>query len=352
MTELQRVQYREFDREYFEQGVWGQMRRIALSQEGNVVGIHHPDNTDLWEDGGPVDWEEYEDNGWNCMVQIPKFYYRTFAGTYMDFQDAYRLEISSTPRDGFKLHPAFERVKGVNENYQYISAYMGWVDEIGRLRSLPNKTLTGSITIVDSRIAALNNGNGQNYSQQDYYLTTAVQMLYLSEYGSWNAREKIGTGGITRTSGLSNQYGNSTFGNSSFTTYRGVEMFYGNMYTWVDGININNYQVYIAKNGFESDKFDDNYIHVENITIPTSGASNVSDIHKLDGEFDWTFIPSEKGGSIDENMAGHYSSGAGARTLSFGGFQASIAGAFSWHSNQVASSSNAYYGCRLQYLTS
>jgi hypothetical protein len=97
---MESVNYRTFSREEFDAGVWGQMRRVALAGNGQVVSIHDKDNTNKWEDGTSVNWTEYEANGWNCMVQIPKFYYKARRGEHNGL-DTYRLEISNTPQDGF-----------------------------------------------------------------------------------------------------------------------------------------------------------------------------------------------------------------------------------------------------------
>lgn len=313
---LGEVNYGSFKPEDFDNFIHGQMRRVALAQNGEVVGIHHPDNTNLWEDGSNVNWTEYENNGWNCMVQIPKFYYRTFRDTYKGL-DTYRCEIATSQRDGFKLHPAFIR-NGIERDFQYMSAFEGWLDGRGRLRSLPNKTVTAGRTISQFRSDAFQNGN--NFTQQEIYLTSAIQMLYLVEYGGFDAQRLLAEGNISSSyvnTGLSLSLGNKSGGTNTWMSYRGIENFYANYWKVLDGLNIRERQVYIATDtNFESDKFSGNYINTGFIA-PTSGY--ISDFGFNSG-FDYLFIPTASDGSDSVALSDYVWTTAGDMVAAFGGF--------------------------------
>jgi len=115
------------------------------------------------------------------------------------------------------------------------------------------------------RDIALNVGAG--WRQQDYYLTSAVQLLYLVEYASFYSQSVIGMGrtelsggtwvkdsyiGVT---GKSNADGNATGNtggntNDAYMSYRGIENFYGNLYQWIDGFNINDNIPYVSASPF------------------------------------------------------------------------------------------------------
>ena len=151
----------------------------------------------------------------------------------------------------FRSHPAFFRDRNalcddqnaipVEVDYRYVGAFHGWVDGSGRLRSLPNKTSSVNITIGNCRTYAKNMGVG--WSQFDYYLLYAIQMLYITEYGHPDSQTMIGRGYVDGNSAKINtggtmQYGNSTFGETTGKqqmSYRGIEDFWGNVYNWIDG---------------------------------------------------------------------------------------------------------------------
>jgi hypothetical protein len=119
------------------------------------------------------------------------------------------------------------------------------------------------LTRAQNRTIAANNGTG--WHQLDFALWSAIQMLYLVEYGTFDSQSVLGDGNtglasypISSTAqtdsphsvaGKSNALGNAstdaTSGASSasrdtaFMAYRGIENFFGNCNTWCDGINVN-----------------------------------------------------------------------------------------------------------------
>ncbi|EPY05364.1 hypothetical protein PAALTS15_20778 [Paenibacillus alvei TS-15] len=350
---MEKVHYRKFTRDEFDAGVWGQMRRVALDQNGQVIGIHHADDTNKWADGSDVDWTAYENNVWNCMVQIPKFYYRIMRGDHIGY-DTYRCEISNIPESGYKLHPAFEREDGVIENYQYMSAFEGWIDAAGRLRSLPNKKPADSKTIAEFRACAKRNGD--HFTQQDFYLLSAIQMLYLVEYGGFNARKLLAQGVVIASAsmtGLSLDLGNKSSGASkTFMSYRGIENLYGNYFKFIDGINTDYVTVYLAKNNFVSDKFSENY---KKVGVLPKIPGYIKKFHNLSDEFDFAFIPSEVGASENSHVSDYiYSPNyPQSKYVVFSGGRRNHEysnGLFSLNVTMSASESGIYYSARLQCI--
>jgi hypothetical protein len=134
---------------------------------------------------------------------------------------------------------------------------------VDSLASVSGQYPLGGLTRAQNRTIAANNGTG--WHQLDFALWSAIQMLYLVEYGTFNSQSVLGDGntGIASylppstaqtdsphsVAGKSNALGNAstdaTSGASSasrdtaFMAYRGIENLYGNCNTTVDGINAN-----------------------------------------------------------------------------------------------------------------
>ena len=121
---------------------------------------------------------------------------------------------------------------------------------------------------------------GDEFSQLDYHYFI-IQLLYLVEYADYNSQEKLGQG-YTATSntaviksGGCDELGmkSGTLNNDGYHSiiYRGMEDIYGNIWQFVDGINIKDYQAYVCydPSQYESDKFDGCYKKIGYI-IPDS----------------------------------------------------------------------------------
>ena len=198
------------------------------------------------------------------MVEIPKFYYKySYAGT------THSWSISLYPLSGFVIHPAFIR-NGVVVPRRFFAAFNGYKDGSNKLRSVLGQFPITNITRATARTYA--NNVSTSWSQVDFYLYSAVQLLYLIEYASFYSQSVIGNGATTWggtnwnnyngyypvwKSGLSLFKGNKTFnnspvdnvlGNGGWMTYRGIENFFGHIWKFIDGININNNRAYICNN--------------------------------------------------------------------------------------------------------
>jgi hypothetical protein len=255
---------------------WKNIRRCALKPDGTVYKYHDNnitgDSTNAkFDDGTTMTWSAYESAGYNCMVEIPKFYYKKigFNESTTDFTNGHAWYISDNASDGYELHPAFMRCRdklcddltgvAIEVNYRYAHAFLGWIDGSGKLRSLPFKSPNVSITIGNNRNAGRNNGNG--WGILDYNLYFAIQILYSVEYGSYDSQTALGRGYVDGNGGRINTGGTLQYGNNSYgeitgkkqMSYRGIEDFWGNCYRWIDGFFDNSSRhILIGNKGFNN----------------------------------------------------------------------------------------------------
>ena len=220
-------------------------------------------------------------------------------------------------------------------------------------------------TIINARVLAKNRAS--IFDQQDFLITSALQYLMLVEYGSFNLQSLLSVGvtnitddGATNMSvktGLTTALGNSS-GEVSYThyktaqitkpfSYRGVENFYGNIYKFVDGINIKaDRNPWIADNGFVSDQFSSPYIDSGLTLCTTDGwAININ----VNSSKDFMFLASIVGGSSSTGLTDYYYQATGNKIACFGGswINGSAAGGFHWRLSYASGDVSRIVGGRL-----
>ncbi|MEE0769606.1 MAG: phage tail protein [Clostridia bacterium] len=133
--------------------------------------------------------------------------------------------------------------------------------------------------------------------------------------------------------------------------YRGIENIFGNVFNWIDGLNIQEYQAYICRNPEEytSDKFDGSYIKL--------GYMNCQErdmyIKKLgfDEKNPDIALPIEIGGGAGSSsgMCDFYYSSEGNRVARVGGYfgNGANAGLWCWNCNSSSTLSSLVCGARL-----
>jgi len=330
------------------------MRRCILNDDGGVEYYLGATDSTKREDG--VIASDLTGADGQVMVQIPKFYYKySYSGT------THTWEISLLPMDGFSVHPAFIK-NGEVVDYRYIGAYegIGWDDSVSAYIDNTNVAATGwSGTTIDLANDILSSVSGKNpitdetraefrtiaanrgtgWRQQDFDLTSAIQLLYITEYADWNSQSMIGMGrteisGGTWTkdsyigvTGKSNSDGNGTNSvggntNDAYMTYRGIENFFGNVYKWVDGININDNVPYVCNT--DTDFADDTTTGYTalGITLLASNDFVITLEQTARG-----FLPASVGGSSSTYLTDYYYQEAGWRVAQFGGHAIDGAGA-------------------------
>lgn len=331
------------------------------------------------------------------MVEQPKFYYKVVPMVLekgvkgMKIRKA-RYYVSDTLKPGFKVHPAFVENGNVNP-YIYLAAFEGSLfDSSANAYILDNAQVadftadklssiagtkpaggdTQNLTRANTRLLARKRGSGW---EQAYAATAAAsQLLMLIEYASFNMQTAIGRGNTDQGSSAANiQYTGATvsLGNASgavtnangiqIISYRGEENFWGNIWTWVDGMNEENPDpfesgqagtLHVADHGFADNSKASPY---KNTGIhPIQGSGYVSAFGYSE-EFDWLFIAVEYSGS-DALPVGDYAwnNNPGWRVSLLGSYciDGSRAGAFCWHLDSAASNRYWSIGGRLVYVPS
>ena len=331
------------------------------------------------------------------MVEQPKFYYKVVPMVLekgvkgMKIRKA-RYYVSDTLKPGFKVHPAFVENGNVNP-YIYLAAFEGSLFDTSanayildnaqvadfaadKLSSIAGTKPAGgdtqNLTRANVRLLAQKRGKGW---EQAYAATAAAsQLLMLIEYASFNMQKAIGRGNTDQTSSAANiQYTGATvsLGNASgavtnangiqLISYRGEENFWGNIWTWVDGMNEENPEpfesgqagtLHVADHGFADNSKASPY---KNTGIhPIQGSGYVSAFGYSE-EFDWLFIGVEFSGN-DALPVGdyHWNNNSGWRVAKLGGCcnGGSDAGAFYWDLDDAASHRSWNVGGRLVYVPS
>ena len=133
--------------------------------------------------------------------------------------------------------------------------------------------------------------------------------------------------------------------------YRGIENIFGNVFNWIDGLNIQNYQAYICRNPKEyiSDKFEVPYIKLGYVNC------NEKDMYIKKLGFDEKnpdiALPIEIGGGAGSSsgMCDFYYSSEGNRVALVGGnfVNGSCAGLWCWRCYHSSAPSYLYCGARL-----
>ena len=341
---------------------------------------------------GDAGFTEDGSNG-QVMVEMHKAFYKTtYDGT------VYTWQLSEKQEEGFKLYPAFLDGDKVCDKI-YFSTYEGCIQKADnsyemndanvftntasitsgmRLSSIAGaKPCSGvgsqELTIVNARTIAKNRGAG--WYLQDFLASSLIQMAMLINQGTFNSQGVLSNGvvnindttagntlnnsvitGLTTALGNSTGQVNYTYTYPNLTTvvtnpfrFFGIENFYGNIWTFVDGININNNVPYICYNptNYASDVFSGNYVNT-GVTL-----SNIdgwaSDIVYSDS-LDFSFLIKSVSASATI-LYDYYFQASGARVALLGGawHSGSSAGARVWHLGTYSASRIRNIGCRLLY---
>ncbi len=200
------------------------------------------------------------------------------------------------------------------------------------LASVSGKAPINYGTRANFRAIALNRGTG--WRQQDYDLISAIQLLYLVEYASFYSQSVIGNGltdwssawpnyngyNPVNNTGLSNAKGNTTFNLSngdgvvgSYMTYRGIENFYGHLWKWCDGININfgsgaDYtgQSYVTNTQPFADDTATNYTQLPGTVPGAVGGVSQNGYQSTLGQQSRGFLPATTGANSSTKITDYY----------------------------------------------
>ena len=289
-----------------------QMRRCVLNADGTVKYYLHPTDSTKKADGTAA---IINGTDGNVMVEIPKFWYK-----YEHVSGVHKWSISDGNHGpDYEVHPAFIR-GGVEKDYRYYPAYEGF-NLSGKLISGSGRIPTVSQTRAQFRILAAANGAG--WSQIDWNLLVAVQLLYLTEYADFNSQAMIGRGNdtgsdYTMTTGGSNSIGNASSlstNNDTWMSYRGIENWYASMFKFIDGVNVQERKYFINSNPatFADDVFTGDYVDSGITSVATNGyVSNLVPSKK-------GFVASAVAGSDSTYIPDYFYPAAGSMVVLFGG---------------------------------
>jgi len=245
-----------------------------------------------------------------------------------------RYYVSATPKVGFKVNDAFKDTNGIIQDKIYLSAYEGclWDTSANKyitddaqvadfatdfLSSIANvkpvSGLTQQMTRPNARKLSTNRGAG--WSLHNIFALAITQMLFLVEYASFDIQGKVGRGvadftddGSTNmalvtgaTAGIGNGSGipsGGTDGHCS-VTYRGEENLWGNIWTWLDGLNhyakdATTDTGYVKGYGAMVDNTSDNYSMLDTDLIRGNGYLSAFGYNE---EYPYLFLPTERSGS-------------------------------------------------------
>ncbi len=185
------------------------------------------------------------------LTRIPEFYYRRYQDDTYEY-----IYISKEAKEGYIKSEAFSIGRyPISGNSTRVHSRSG---------TLPLSSVTiGNIRNYVEKL-------GEEFSQLDYHYFI-LQLLYLVEYADYDSQDKLGLGytntshtGPIKSGGcdpLGMKSGSADGTDNSSMIYRGIEDIFGNIWQFVDGINVKDYQAYICydKNQYEVDKFDGCY---------------------------------------------------------------------------------------------
>lgn len=131
--------------------------------------------------------------------------------------------------------------------------------------------------------------------------------------------------------------------------YRGIETIFGNIYTWIDGLNVKDRVAYICYNPtkYVSDKFDGDY---EVLGYVNANANGYPKTLGFDINHPLMQLPTELGGSTTTGTSDYYYQEAGNRVARVGGYlsHGGVAGLWFWVLN--IASSYSYWTCGARVL--
>jgi len=354
------------------------MKRCVINDSGVVQYYLDPTDSTLKENGDPSVLTGADGQ---VMVEIPKLWLK-----YSYANNEHTWIISKEQFGGAERLDAFFK-NGVNVDYRYIGAYEGSMWDATTSAMVPPANITNNMYVAGDKLCsysgefpktnetraefrgmAANRGTG--WRQQDFDLISAVQLLYLTEYASFNSQSMIGMGRTQLSGGSwiadsyigqcgkSNGDGNGTNSvagndNAAYMTYRGIENFFGDVWNWVDGINIggaatpaDDYKVHVCNT--DTDFADDTWANYTDLSIAIANANGWQDTLE---QVSRGFLPASVGASSSTKITDYYYRNTGWRVVWLGGNAGSgaTAGAFYVYASNAASDYYVSVGGRLSY---
>jgi len=291
---------------------WGVMGRVSLRPDGSVSSRCNVNTTPLQT--GDNCYSDTDQTGLEQkMVYIPQFCYAIDTLTanqvwYWIGKVGDQFEKSDTSGtytfSASDIHPAFI-VDGVAKAGVYIGAYEAY-NSSSVLQSVAGVAPTASTTKANFRAYAEAIGAGWELMTIQIY--SALQYLFIIEYGSLYSRSVLGYGvgsGSMINTGHTTSNGNASYGTTANTTtpmsYRGVENLYGNLYKYAEGIRTDaSYNVWIqpqtALHTYSDSSTLGSQSYYVNSSLTTISSSGYITGVNTGAALSWGFIPSAASG--------------------------------------------------------
>lgn len=219
---------------------------------------------------------------------------------------------------------------------------------------------SGRAPVVNKTRSAFR-GYAQNmasgFQLYDFAAWCAVNFLYLVEFADWNGQSKIGQGIVNdsaahntgETDAMTYHTGRAA-GTDGLTAvqYRWIENPWGNVFKWIDGININNRVPYVCTDPSKyADDTTTGYTSI-GVTLPSNGWTKSLGLSEA---APWAYAPDGVGGSATTYIPDYLYSGTGWRVLRVGGnwLNGSSVGLFYFVGGGTSSHASSNLGARLQF---
>ena len=381
---------------------WGGRKRCIVANDGTVLAYRG--DTGYTEAGAITqaitvgDTEYPSGTKVQVMVEQPIFYIKAVpvkakaatSGKGKQYVKG-RFYISPTPKVGFTAPKAFEDNNGILQDKIYLAAYEGSIYDTDANKQLLNdeqvadfaadllcsiagaKPASGKTqNLTRANVRKLCNNRGAGWQSHNIFALSVTQWLIMVEYASMDCQSKIGKGVCNFTDDGSNNMAVVTgatagLGNGSgipdggedgkcSVSYRGEENLWGNIWTWLDLINIlakGVNEAYIHKAG--STVADDTVSGYENFGAQLSHSNGYQSAYGISEEYPELLLPTESAGSSNL-LAGDYYW----QNYTYNGFLVAIlggrwthgsyCGAWYLHVDSASSYRNRNFGGRLLYV--
>ena len=317
----------------------------CVLNNGSVVYYLNKDNYAQQENGSAAD---LTGGAGDVMVEIPKIGYRLWNdGTYQ------YVSVTTDPAKANYCYYAHSLNSDGDCDKIYYGTYLGYITE-NNLYSRSGVSPTVNTNLIDFRTYALNRGSG--YSLEQFFPRTLMQCLYVVMYKNLNSQAALGQGYTSASAKAntgatnSNTFCYGTQDNTIHVKFLGIEDFYGNLYSWLDGI-------YSDTSNLLTDYRNSQMIGSEHnfqFSIPKGTSSNYSGyINKIMGTNTSGFTK-DYNNNTDGTSSTYFADNGGVSPGSFGycgGRWGSGAGAGAFFLNLYwsASSAGSSLGSRLVY---
>ncbi|MGL5963008.1 MAG: hypothetical protein ACRCZ2_01210, partial [Fusobacteriaceae bacterium] len=184
----------------------------------------------------------FDDTKHDIMVKFPKFFYkREWNGNNLQESILTEVPYFAVGKDGYEIFPTFLKEDGSIRDYVLYGAFKGAIIE-EQLRSIKGYLPAHTKTIAEFRDLA-RQGRNTTFNIETISIVSMVQLLYKVAFQDLNSQSVLGNGWTSKsastTTGGTMELGNRSgyLGvNGNQISLFGIEDFYGNIFSFVDGL--------------------------------------------------------------------------------------------------------------------